>query len=85
MSQTQSLFTGPLMAAAARDAVAKLNPTVLIRNPVMFVTAIVAALSTVLWIGGLAGGTGNPVFEGQLVFWLWLTVLFGNFAEALAE
>ena len=83
--QSQSLFTGPLMAAAARDAVAKLNPAGLIRNPVMFVTALVAALSTLLWIGGLARGTGNAVFEGQLVFWLWLTVLFGNFAEAIAE
>ncbi|WP_347301987.1 potassium-transporting ATPase subunit KdpB [Croceibacterium sp. TMG7-5b_MA50] len=81
----QTLFTGPLLAGAARDAFAKLNPAALIRNPVMFVTAIVAALSTVLWLRGIATGTGNPAFEGQLVFWLWLTVLFGNFAEALAE
>ena len=51
----------------------------------MFVTAIVAALSTVLWIRALTTGTGNAFFEGQLVFWLWLTVLFGNFAEAIAE
>lgn len=85
MSDQSSLFTGPLMAAATRDALIKLDPRVLIRNPVMFVTAIVAALSSVLLIKGIATGTGNPVFEGQLVFWLWLTVLFGNFAEALAE
>jgi potassium-transporting ATPase ATP-binding subunit len=85
MSQQTSLFTGPLLAAAARDSVAKLNPRLLVRNPVMFVTAMVAALSTVLLAEGLATGTGNPAFEGQLVFWLWLTVLFGNFAEALAE
>ncbi|GGI76281.1 potassium-transporting ATPase ATP-binding subunit [Polymorphobacter multimanifer] len=85
MSEQTSLFTGPLMAAAARDAFIKLDPRVLIRNPVMFVTAIVAALSTVLLIKGVATGTGNAVFEAQLVFWLWLTVLFGNFAEALAE
>ncbi len=85
MSQQTSLFTGPLMAAAARDALVKLDPRVLIRNPVMLVTAIVAALSTVLLVKGLATGTGHPVFEGQLVFWLWLTVFFGNFAEALAE
>ncbi|WP_374943075.1 potassium-transporting ATPase subunit KdpB [Sphingomonas sp.] len=85
MSEQTSLFTGPLMAGAARDAVVKLDPRVLIRNPVMFVTATVAALSTVLLAKGLATGTGNPAFEAQLVFWLWLTVLFGNFAEALAE
>ena len=80
-----SLFTGPIVSAAARDAVIKLNPATLIRNPVMFVTAIVAALSTVLWLRALVTGTDNAAFEGQLVFWLWLTVLFGNFAEAIAE
>ncbi|MGL5838088.1 MAG: potassium-transporting ATPase subunit KdpB [Sphingorhabdus sp.] len=85
-TQTQpSLFTGPIVTAAARDAVLKLNPKTLIRNPVMFVTAIVAMLSTVLWIRAIATGPGNAAFEGQLVFWLWLTVLFGNFAEAIAE
>ena len=84
-TEAPSLFTGPLMAAAIRDAFIKLDPRKLIRNPVMFVTAIVALLSTILWIRGLATGTGNPAFEGQLVFWLWLTVLFGNFAEAIAE
>ncbi|MES2288826.1 MAG: potassium-transporting ATPase subunit KdpB [Pseudomonadota bacterium] len=85
MTERTSLFTGPLMAAAARDAVIKLAPSKLIRNPVMFVTALVATLSTVLLIKGIAAGTGNITFEAQLVFWLWLTVLFGNFAEALAE
>jgi len=85
MTTPVSLFTAPLMAAAARDAIVKLDPRVLVRTPVMFVTAIVAALSTVLLIKGIVTGTGNAVFEGQLVFWLWLTVLFGNFAEALAE
>jgi len=85
MTTPVSLFTAPLMAAAARDSIVKLDPRVLVRTPVMFVTAIVAALSTVLLVKGIATGTGNAVFEGQLVFWLWLTVLFGNFAEALAE
>ena len=80
-----SLFTSPLLVAAARDAVLKLDPRKLIKTPVMFVTAIVAGLSTVLFVKGLATGTGDPLFEGQLVFWLWLTVLFGNVAEALAE
>ena len=80
-----SLFTAPLMTAAVKDSFVKLDPRLLVRNPVMFVVAIVAALSTVLWVKGLATGTGQPGFEGQLVFWLWLTVLFGNFAEGLAE
>ena len=84
-NQNASLFTGPLLAAAVRDAFLKLNPAKLIKTRVMFVTAIVASLSTVLLIKGLATGTGHAAFEGQLVFWLWLTVLFGNVAEALAE
>ena len=85
MTKQPSLFTGPIVRAATRDAFVKLNPATLIRNPVMFVTAIVATLSTVLWVRSLATGEGSAVFEGQLVFWLWLTVLFGNFAEAIAE
>ena len=85
MAQPASLFTAPLMIGAARDAVRKLDPRVLIRTPVMFVTGIVAALSTVLWLRELLSGGDQALFQGQLVFWLWLTVLFGNFAEALAE
>ena len=85
MAQSASLFTGPLVTAAARDAVLKLDPRTLVRNPVMFVTGLVAALATVLWVRTLMGAPGDAAFQGQLVFWLWLTVLFGNFAEALAE
>ena len=85
MATQTSLFTGPLMVAAARDSFVKLDPRTLIRNPVMFVTGIVAALSTVLLAKGVLTGGGAIAFQAQLVFWLWLTVLFGNFAEALAE
>jgi potassium-transporting ATPase ATP-binding subunit len=85
MANQTSIFTGPLVAEAMKQSLVKLNPATLIRNPVMFVTALVAALSTVLFVRSTMGLGGNPVFEGQLVFWLWLTVLFGNFAEALAE
>lgn len=85
MAQAQSIFTGPLVAEAITQSFLKLDPRTLIRNPVMFVTAIVASLSTVLFVRSLMGLGGDPSFEGQLVFWLWLTVLFGNFAEALAE
>ena len=85
MATQTSLFTGPLMVAAARDSFVKLDPRTLIRNPVMFVTGIVAALSTVLLAKGVLTGGGAIAFQAQLVFWLWLTVLFGNFAEAMAE
>ncbi len=83
--QSAGLFTGPLMAAAARDSFIKLDPRTLIRTPVMFVTGIVAALSTILLVKGIATGSDTIAFQAQLVFWLWLTVLFGNFAEAMAE
>ncbi len=82
-ANTKSLFTAELIAPAIGDAFKKLNPKELIRNPVMFTTAVVAALLTVLLVVGEDGlATG---FKLQLVIWLWLTVLFGTFAEALAE
>jgi K+-transporting ATPase ATPase B chain len=80
---TKSLFTADLIVPAIGDAFKKLNPRELVRNPVMFTTAVVAALLTILLVVGndeLATG-----FKLQLVIWLWLTVLFGTFAEALAE
>ena len=80
-----SLFDRALLLPAARDAVAKLDPRLLIHNPVMFTTAIAALTATVILARNLLVGSGEPLFEAQLVFWLWLTVLFGNFAEALAE
>ena len=78
-----SIFTADLLAPAIADSFVKLDPRKLVRNPVMFVTAIVALLVTVMLVAGIGGGT--IAFKGQLVFWLWLTVIFGNFAEALAE
>jgi K+-transporting ATPase ATPase B chain len=80
---SKSLFTADLIVPAIGQAFVKLSPRQLVRNPVMFVTACVALLLTVLLgLGheGLALG-----FQIQLVVWLWLTVLFGTFAEALAE
>ena len=82
-ASTKSLFTADLIVPAIGDAFRKLHPRELIRNPVMFVTAVVALLLTVLLVAGhdtLAFG-----FKLQLAVWLWLTVLFGTFAEALAE
>ena len=83
--QAASLFERALVFPAMRDACIKLDPRTLVRNPVMFTTAIVATVATVIFLRGIVGGTGGLLFQGQLVFWLWLTVLFGNFAEALAE
>ena len=83
MTHRSSIFTVSLILPACGDAFRKLDPRQLIRNPVMFVTACVAALLTVLLaIGEEPLSTG---FQLQLIVWLWLTVLFGAFAEALAE
>ncbi|KQN74494.1 potassium-transporting ATPase subunit KdpB [Sphingomonas sp. Leaf62] len=79
----KSLFTADLVLPAITASFLKLNPRELVRNPVMFVTAVVAALMTVLLVVGQDGLTIG--FKLQLVVWLWLTVLFGTFAEALAE
>ncbi len=82
-TQSKSLFTADLVVPAIKASFVKLNPAELIRNPVMFVTAVVAALMTVLLVIGHDDLTTG--FKLQLVVWLWLTVLFGTFAEALAE
>ncbi|MDQ7251240.1 potassium-transporting ATPase subunit KdpB [Dongia sedimenti] len=63
----------------------KLDPRVMMRNPVMFVVEVVAALTTVLFIRDLVTGAGNYGFSFQINLWLWFTVLFANFAEAVAE
>ncbi len=80
-----SAVTDPaLVKRAAVDAFAKLDPRHLFGNPVIFVTAVVSALVTVLFIRDLVTG-GSASFTGQLAVWLWFTVLFANFAEAIAE
>ncbi|MBB3695119.1 potassium-transporting ATPase subunit KdpB [Sphingomonas sp. BK580] len=81
--QTKSLFTADLVVPAITASFRKLNPKELIRNPVMFVTACVATLLTVTI--NIGGDGLTLAFKAQLVAWLWLTVLFGTFAEALAE
>ncbi|TBW41366.1 K(+)-transporting ATPase subunit B [Siculibacillus lacustris] len=80
-----SLFDGAILRRAALDAVVKLDPRRLARNPVIFVTEVVAAVVTVIFVKDLVLGAGSPMFEGQIALWLWFTVLFANFAEAVAE
>ncbi|HEX8555166.1 MAG TPA: potassium-transporting ATPase subunit KdpB [Sphingomonas sp.] len=82
-AETSSLFTAELMLPAIGQSFRKLAPGQLVRNPVMFVTAVVALLLTILLVIGQDGLELS--FKLQLVAWLWLTVLFGTFAEALAE
>lgn len=80
---TTNLFSANLIGPAIGDAFRKLDPRELVKNPVLFTTAVVALLLTVLL---LFGGENLAVgFQLQLIVWLWLTVLFGTFAEALAE
>jgi K+-transporting ATPase ATPase B chain len=79
-----SLFAPELLLPAVRDAFVKLDPRVQARNPVMFVTLVGSALTAVLAVHALA--TGQPAgFTIAVSAWLWFTVLFANFAEALAE
>src|SRR5579875_3440496 len=74
-----------VVVPAIGTAFAKLDPRAMIRNPVMFVVEVVAALTTVIFLRELvAGGTGR-FFTFQIILWLWFTVLFANFAEAVAE
>jgi K+-transporting ATPase ATPase B chain len=75
-----------LYRRAVVDAFVKLNPRRMARNPVMFVVEVGSVLTTVLWIQALAGHGEAPAgFIGSIALWLWFTVLFANFSEAVAE
>lgn len=77
-------FDGDMLRQAFFDALRKFNPSTLARNPVMFVTALGALVTTVVLFIDAAAGE-NVAFTFQITLWLWFTVLFANFAEALAE
>src|SRR5689334_18636989 len=74
-----------ILGPALIDAFRKLDPRVMIRNPVMFTVEVVATLTTILFIRDLVMGNGGLGFSFQINLWLWFTVLFANFAEAVAE
>ena len=81
-----SLFDPALVRPAIRDAFVKLDPRVQWRNPVMFVVYVGSILTTVLGVQALVGrGEAPALFILAVALWLWFTVLFANFAEALAE
>jgi K+-transporting ATPase ATPase B chain len=80
-----ALFDPKIMLPAIGSAFVKLDPRTLIKNPVMFVLEVVSALTTVILLRDLVTGGGQIGFEFQIVVWLWFTVLFANFSEAIAE
>src|SRR5262249_42747193 len=72
-----------IIAVAIGNAFRKLDPRSLAKNPVMFVVEVVSILTTVLLVRDLVAGNGGIGFTVQIVFWLWFTVVFANFAEAV--
>ena len=80
--RSRPLFDAPIMRRALLDSVRKLHPGMLAKNPVMFVVALGALLTTVLLF---RSDTAHIAFNAQIAIWLWFTVLFANFAEAMAE
>lgn len=84
-SRSASLLDAGILLPAIGGAFRKLDPRSLIRNPVMFVVAVVSALTTVLLVKDVVTGSGHLGFSFQIVVWLWFTLLFANFAEAVAE
>ncbi|MGZ5444692.1 MAG: potassium-transporting ATPase subunit KdpB [Thermoanaerobaculia bacterium] len=84
-AQRVSVWNRALLGRAVRDSFTKLDPRIQFRNPVMFIVELGSAITTGIFIQELFTRTGAPLFTGQVAFWLWFTVLFANFAEAMAE
>ncbi len=81
-----SIFDPSMVGTAIADAVVKLNPRTMVRNPVMFIVEVGSLLTTILFIRDLGHATSKEnLFAGLVTAWLWFTVLFANFAEAMAE
>src|SRR2546426_1569413 len=84
--KTRSLFDLSIVSQAVVDSFRKLTPRRQVRNPVMFVVYVGSILTTLLWVQALVGrGEAPPWFIFWVSVWLWFTVLFANFAEAMAE
>src|SRR5438477_4945075 len=85
-SRTAATLGDPtILGPAVVDAFRKLDPRKMVRNPVMFTVEVVATLTTVLFVRDLVNGQAGWGFALQINLWLWFTVLFANFAEAVAE
>ena len=83
--RARPLFDPPIVKRAVWDSFVKLNPITMMKNPVMFVVEVGAALTTVLVLRDWKVGAADLGFTFQITLWLWFTVLFANFAEAMAE
>ena len=81
----RSLFDGAIVRRAVVDALRKLAPQLMMKNPVMFVVEVGSVLTTVLLVLNTISHHGHFRFDLQITLWLWFTVLFANFAEAMAE
>jgi K+-transporting ATPase ATPase B chain len=84
-SSATTLTDSKIVIPAIGESFKKLHPRVMIRNPVMFVVEVVATLTTLLFLRDLVTGAGNYGFSFQINLWLWFTIAFANFAEAVAE
>ena len=85
MADKQSLWNPAIMHQAITGAFTKLNPRVMVKNPVMFVVEVGSVLTTALLIQDVVQHRPGFAFDLQITLWLWFTVLFANFAEAMAE
>src|SRR5450755_4707246 len=83
--RARPLFDPPIVKRAIVDSFVKLSPVSLMKNPVMFVVEVGAALTAILLIKTAVTGASSLGFQLQICLWLWFTVLFANFAEAMAE
>jgi K+-transporting ATPase ATPase B chain len=81
----RALFERSIVQRAIGESFVKLHPRNVAKNPVMFVVEVGSAVTTYFWIRGLITGAADTGFVGQVSLWLWFTVLFANFAEAMAE
>src|SRR5207302_4968795 len=81
----RSIWDPAIVRTAIRDSLVKLHPRTMAKNPVMFVVEVGSVLTTVALLRDTALGRPGIGFEAQITLWLWLTVLFANFAEAMAE
>jgi K+-transporting ATPase ATPase B chain len=81
----RALFEPTIVKRAIKDAFVKLDPRLVAKNPVMFVVEIGSAVTTYFWIRGSLTHAPDTLFVGQVSLWLWFTVVFANFAEAMAE
>jgi potassium-transporting ATPase ATP-binding subunit len=85
LAHSRPLFDGEIIGRAVRASFVKLNPRTLLKNPVMFVVEVGAALTTIFLVRDVVSGATGLGFGLQISLWLWFTVLFANFAEAMAE